>query len=156
MQDRQAAHLEARLDQQQYQDDELISIKTPLNLPYYTSSPEFERAYGNLEVNGVIYQYVKRRVKNDTLELLCLPDREKTNLRTLKNDFVKFSLDGVTSQQEKKTNASKISFPDFCQEMQILSFWIHAQDKMSYFNFNTLFLQSDYSSKGEQPPENLV
>ena len=153
MQNRQAAILESKLDKQQYNDDELISIKTPLNLPYYTSSQTYERAYGSLEVNGTVYEYVKRRVNHDTLELLCLPNKVKTNFRLVKNEFVKFSIDGTSSQQEKKSNVFKISFPDFCQQVNAFTLDEVQTTSTKYFSFNTAFLQAGYSSKGEQPPE---
>ena len=73
MQERHASVLEKKLDRQQYNDKDLITIKTALDLPYYASSTDYERAYGSVEVNGVTYEYVKRRVHRDTLELLCLP-----------------------------------------------------------------------------------
>ena len=153
MQNRQSAILESKLDKQQYNDDELISIKTPLNLPYYTSSQNYERAYGSLEVNGTVYEYVKRRVNHDTLELLCLPNKTKTNLRSVKNEFVKFSIDATSSQQQKKSNNVKINLPDFCQEIAAFACSKISKKQTKYFSFNTAFLQADYSSKGEQPPE---
>lgn len=153
MQNRQSAIIESKLDKQQYSDDELISIKTPLNLPYYTSSANYERAYGSLEVNGVVYEYVKRRVNNDTLELLCLPNQSKTNLRSVKNEFVKFSVDTNSSQQEKKSNNFKISFPDFCQDVNVFAMNGPSPITAKHFYFNTAFLKIVYSSKHEQPPE---
>ena len=153
MQNRQSAILESKLDKQQYNDDELISIKTPLNLPYYTSSPTYERAYGSLEVNGTVYEYVKRRVNHDTLELLCLPNKAKTNFRSVKNEFVKFATDATSSQQDKKSNVFKISFPDFYQDIDVYALNEAQKTSTKYFFFNTAFLQADYSLKGEQPPE---
>ena len=90
LQDQQDISLNSQLDADQYNDQDLISIKTSLNLPYYTNSGSYERAYGSINVNGVDYEYVKRRVYNDTLELLCLPNQAKTNLQTVKNQFFKF------------------------------------------------------------------
>ena len=78
LQNRANNELEVRLDSRQYDDDDLISIKTPLNLPYY-SSTAFERVSGELFVKGVIYKYVKRRVYNDTLEVLCIRDQNETS-----------------------------------------------------------------------------
>lgn len=151
MQKRQSAILELKLDNRQYNEDELISIKTPLNLPYYTSSQTYERAYGSIEVNGTVYEYVKQRVNHDTLELLCLPNKAKTNLRSVKNEFVKFSIDRTS--QEKKSNVLKISFPDFCQNVNVFALKASTETAKKYFAFNTSLLQTDYSSKGEQPPE---
>ena len=91
------AFLEKKLDKREYSDEELISIKTKLNLPYYTGSRDFERSYGSININGVAYQYVKQRVYNDTLELLCLPNTAKTKLQEAKNEITKSSADAQAS-----------------------------------------------------------
>ena len=63
--------LVARLDRHDYDDDQLVSIKVPLTtLDYYNSSTSFERVDGQVDINGVHYNYVKRRIFKDSLELL--------------------------------------------------------------------------------------
>jgi hypothetical protein len=151
MQDRYATLLESQLDKEQYNDDELISIKIRLNLPYYTSSGEYERAYGSAEANGVVYEYVKRRVHLDTLELLCLPNKTKMQLQSVKNELFKLSVDGTS--QDKKSNTVKIALPDFCQHFNPFALARFTEDLHGYTLRNTILLNTDYSSKGEQPPE---
>lgn len=74
--------LEARLDRDQYEDDQLIAIKVPItHLAYYNNSAGFERADGEIEVNGIPYRYVKRRICKDTLEMLCIPNQGELQLR---------------------------------------------------------------------------
>lgn len=84
-----AAHrLEARLDRQQYDDNQLISIKAPLrHLAYYNTSAVFDRVDGEIELNGVPYHYVKRRIYNDSLEMLCIPNATELRLRKSCNDY---------------------------------------------------------------------
>jgi len=153
MQGRHATFLEKKLDRQQYNDKELISIKTPLHLPYYTSSTEYERAYGSVMVNGVTYEYVKRRVHQDTLELLCLPDKGKMELQTAENDFFKMSVDGTSSQQQKKSVNIKLSLPDYCQEWNVPASVFEIQVRNKYFLSSTSFDKADYSSKDGPPPK---
>lgn len=152
MQETYAAILESQLDKKQYSDAELISIKIRLNLPYYTSSTEYERAYGSIEANGISYEYVKRRVHQDTLELLCLPNKTKMQLQTAENAFFKMSVDG-TSQQDRKSNTVKIALPDFCQGFSAFSLAKAPENLHNYFSPNTIFLKTWYSSKSERPPE---
>lgn len=154
MQQREQALLSARLDKEQYNEDELISIKTSLNLPYYSSSPEFERAYGSVRVNGVDYQYVKRRVFNDTLELLCLPDRAKTKLQLAKNDWFRLSLEGQTTDK-KAPGLIKIYLPDYFQEQEHTSFALQLLQDREYFSQPGLFSPQDYSSRQERPPRSM-
>jgi len=80
--------LEARLDEARYDESQLISIKVPSShLSYYNSSTQFERVDGQIEVGGVQYKYVKRRLFNDSLELLCIPNQTAMNLQTARNQF---------------------------------------------------------------------
>ena len=73
--------LVARLDAQQYNDEDLITIKVPLKLPYQTAPTDFERIDGEIKIEGTIYKYVKRKVEAGNLVLLCLPHAEKMQLQ---------------------------------------------------------------------------
>lgn len=74
--------LELKLDRLQYKESELTSIKIPVtHLSYYQNSASFERVNGEMEINGVPYKYVKRRIYNDSLEVLCIPDQMLVKLR---------------------------------------------------------------------------
>ena len=153
MQSRQATVLAAQLDRAEYNEGDLLSIKIPLDLPYYSSSPAFERAYGSVEIEGITYEYVKRRVHQDTLELLCLPNHGKMQLQSAEREFVKQSVAGTTSQEQKKPVPLKISLPDFCQGLPVFSLDAPNEAPIVHVFSNTPFLQADYSSIGEQPPE---
>ena len=156
MQDQHEAILESSLDNDQYKIEELISIKTPLNLPYYSSSETFERAYGSININGVEYQYVKRRTYQDTLELLCLPNKTKTELQAAKNEFFKLSVEGQTSQPNKKQPTNfKISLPDFFQDLNIVLAGPFLMPEKKYFISNSSFLTVDYSLQQDRPPESM-
>ncbi|MBS1948680.1 MAG: hypothetical protein JST47_13025 [Bacteroidetes bacterium] len=97
------AKLQAQLDKDDYDHSALISIKLPApNLPYYTSAREFYDMEGEIEMNGLFYKFVKRRLFNDTLEFLCLPNKEAMNLYSAKNEFFKIVNDLQQTGQEKK------------------------------------------------------
>jgi hypothetical protein len=88
------SELEARLDENRYDDSQLISIKVPVRyLPYYSNSGEFQRVDGQIEIGGVQYTYVKRRIFHDSLEMLCVPNHLAMQLRTAENEFFRFSND---------------------------------------------------------------
>ena len=38
-------------------------------------------------MNGVFYSYVKRKIHNDTLYLLCLPNKNKTQLQSARLEY---------------------------------------------------------------------
>ncbi len=93
-QQRSNQQLTASLDKTEYNDKDLITIKVPLSLPFFTNWPEFERYDGSIEVEGQHYNYVKRKVYNDTLILLCIPNNERTRLANAKTEFEKFAAEG--------------------------------------------------------------
>ncbi|MGZ5191961.1 MAG: hypothetical protein ACXWCZ_13205 [Flavisolibacter sp.] len=143
-----------KIDQSEYSDEDLISVKTVLNLPYYSSSPEFERAYGSMNIDGVEYDYVKRRVYNGTLELLCLPNQEKTKLQAVKNDFLKLSIDNTNSQPNKKSSTIlKISLPDYSQQFSLFSIAALNEIVIKHHSKNFNFIYEDFSVLREQPPK---
>lgn len=147
------AFLEKKVDKREYSDSELISIKTGLSLPYYTSSKDFERSYGSVNINGVAYQYVKQRVYNDTLELLCLPNTVKTKLQDAKNEITKSSADGQASMPVKKGPSTlKISLPDFFQPTQTFSS-LSVSLKQTHTLRNEAFTLSHFSKRQERPPQ---
>ena len=58
-QERAKIKLEARLDVNDYDESQLISVKVPVtHLAYYNSSASFERVNGSVEILGVQYKYV--------------------------------------------------------------------------------------------------
>ena len=88
LQDKAGRRLEASLDKNSYDEAQLISVKVPITtLSYYNSNNRFERVDGQVEIGGVQYKYVKRRLFKDSLELLCIPDQARMGLQSAKNEF---------------------------------------------------------------------
>jgi hypothetical protein len=88
-----------KLDNDEYSDDQLIEMKVPLPMPYQTNWSSFERYNGEIQIEGVHYNYVKRKVWNDTLILLCIPNHDKMQLNSAKEQF--FSLVNDLDQKGK-------------------------------------------------------
>jgi hypothetical protein len=82
--------LVSKLDRSEYKDSELIEVKVPIQLPYQIDWKDFERYDGEIEIEGVHYNYVKRKVQNDTLILLCIPNTDKMKIYNAREEF--FSL----------------------------------------------------------------
>jgi hypothetical protein len=94
-------NLEARLDNDNYDEEQLIELKVPISLPYQSNWKDYERYNGEIEINGVHYKYVKRKVYNDTLILLCLPNKDKMNIENARENFFKLVNDLQTSHPKK-------------------------------------------------------
>ena len=125
--------LETALDKNNYNDEDLISIKKPTNLPYYNNTKDFTRAYGEVEMNGVFYKYVKCRIYNDSLEMLCTPNTSKQQLLNSKDNFTTVVFDLQKDTNKKSNNSNKsFSFKKLLSEFEknndfSLNFLLHAK-----------------------------
>ncbi len=109
------SQLQAKLDQNQYDESTLFEIRVPLNMPYISDWNDFETAYGETEINGIHYTYVKRKVEKGELVLLCIPNTEKTALRDAKDNFFKLvnDLQQPAGKKDSKDHTVKIPFSDY-------------------------------------------
>jgi hypothetical protein len=101
-----STHIVTQLDKGEYNDAELVEIKIPYPLPYAANWPDYQRFDGEADINGMHYNYVKRKMSNDTLYLLCIPNHERTKLAAAKNEYVKNTTEGVNTAPGKKSPAS--------------------------------------------------
>ena len=79
--------LEFRLDQSDYEESQLIEIEVALNMPYQERFTEFERHYGEIEIDGKAYTYVKRKIQGDKVIFKCIPNESREQLQTIENDL---------------------------------------------------------------------
>lgn len=150
--------LKASLDKDEYNETELITIKISLSLPYQTDRNEFERVDGEIKVDGKIYKYVKRKVHNGELILLCIPDHGKMQLETARNDFFKCTNDLVQNNSSKKSDNSKsISFKNSSSEYDEYSFSFKInllkENSSDFGSFKVKNLLSLPRTSPEQPPD---
>ncbi|MFT3933594.1 MAG: hypothetical protein QM726_08275 [Chitinophagaceae bacterium] len=96
-----------QLDQHIYKETELVEISIPLHLPYIQNSGEYERIDGTVEDNGIHYNFVKRRIHNDTLYIMCLPNEQKTQLAKGKSNYAGEVNDFNNSKKEKDSPVKK-------------------------------------------------
>ncbi len=98
-------NLVAQLDLNQYRESELIQFKIPISLPYLIDKPDYERVDGQVEIKGVLYTYVKRKIERDTIYLQCLPNRVTQRLSKARIAYTKHIND---LPQSKKNQAGTI------------------------------------------------
>lgn len=151
------ATLELALDAQHYKDEDLISIKQPTNLPYYTNSKNFQRIDGEVEIDKVKYKYVKCRIYNDSLEMLCIPHVAKMKIEASKNEYAKVANDFQQDNDKKKSGSETKSFQKILGDYEELhspnasnSFSIIDN---SFLSFNTIIQKKYYFNTVEQPPD---
>ena len=160
MQHKADLQLEARLDNNSYDESQLIELKIPINLAYQTTWAAFERYDGEVEMNGILYKYVKRKLANDTLVLLCIPNHQKMNLQTAKDDFFKNINDLSQSNSKNSGNSNTGSFKkmmsDYDEHTYVLR--INSSGHRPEFTINDLsgnLINTPHLSP-EQPPDFLV
>ena len=112
------ASLELVLDAKGYNDADLICIKQPTNLPYYNNTQSFHRIDGEVEINGIKYKYVKCRIYNDSLEMLCIPNKAKMKIEQSKNDYAKIANDFQQGNSKKKSGTDHTSFQKLLGEYE--------------------------------------
>lgn len=114
--------LETALDNKDYNNEQLFTLKVPINLPYQNIGYGFERVNGEITVNGETYKYVQRKVANDTLYLQCIRNTEKIELQQKSNDYFGKINDVAGNNSTKKmpgksSQFAKFSLSDFTNDI---------------------------------------
>ena len=98
------AKLEARIDNNEYDESQLIEMRVSLNLPYQVRYTDFERHYGEITIDGKAYTYVKRKMEGDVLVLKCIANESKQQLKKTEDNLAKSN-----SGQDQDNNGKKQS-----------------------------------------------
>jgi hypothetical protein len=106
-------------------------------------------------MNGINYQYVKKRFYNDTLEILCIPNFAKSTIKESKNDYAKQLNEIAASGGSKKTSTQilKSGISDFTEGHQ---FHIDQQlftSKLKHETNHRIVSSFEFLQRLEQPPE---
>jgi len=157
--DKADMQMQADLDQNNYNQADLISIKVSASLPYGTSSEKFERVDGNIDINGVNYTYVKRRFYKDSLELLCIPNTARASIKNARDEFARLTNDFVTNNSSKKAtshqaHSAKFSVQDFTGDHYFFA-WQFWNADPSGIRHPLIFadMKSEYLSRLDRPPQ---
>jgi len=78
-----------RFDANDYGEQETVTLKVPLALPYAADETQFERVDGELEHQGEFYRLVKQRLYQDTLYMVCYKDSQSKRIKQALADYVK-------------------------------------------------------------------
>jgi hypothetical protein len=151
--------LETQLDNNRYDENQLVTIKIPVtSLPYYNNSKSFERTDGQIEIAGIPYKYVKRRIYNDSLELLCIPNKTAMQLHSAKDDF--FKLVNDLQGQTKKTSSHSNNYKNFSLDNYTVNdFYQFNIDRLTlsknHFHYSEK-ISIDFSTTDERPPDTFA
>lgn len=152
--DRQLA---VHLDNHSYNEAELIELKVELKVPYQKQDADFERHYGEIEIDGKSYTYVKRKVENGFLILKCIPNHQRDKLKTANADFLKMIVGLSHEKNNGKQNTPSLSLKNFWSEYNNQFFNLETQNALSiktnYFLQPAPSLYSTFLPPAHQPPK---
>ena len=126
-----------RLDKQQYSEDETITLKIPISIPYQMGT-EYERIDGEIEHHGEFYRMVKQKLESDTLYIVCIKDHESKRIKQALTDYVKtFTDEPVDAKHNGKNFTSFIKdfLPTSVHITEVSFGWNHAIDVNTSFKF---------------------
>lgn len=153
-QDKQEVQLQSSIDNDQYNEQDLVYIKLPVNLPYYSNSANYEKITGSVTVSGVEYKYVKRRIYNDSIELACVLNTGKQEFQSARDEFMKLGNDWLNTHPTKKSTTNiKLVTLDFCNKIHSLTI-----SSLSILSERSAIVHSNlpallYLAILEQPPD---
>ena len=135
------SRLEHRIEAGNYDPSELIEVKIPLNLSYYVSWQDYHLDEGGeVMIEGSVFQYLKRRVLNDTLFLTCIFHTEKMRLEEAETAYEGRLYDFQSGKDKSSSN----SFPAV---KLMLSEYLHdAFDESSASSFKMIQTYNSYKA----------
>jgi len=151
-------NLEVKLDKNDYDESQLYEIRIPLNMPYQNNSSEYERHYGEINIDGKTYTYVKRKVVDGFLVLKCIYNTGKQEIQKMNADLFKMT-NGLDQNQDGKKQIPGNFFKNLLSEYddqasQINFSVLSLSDKKYDLSNNTMLLQG-CSFTPYQPPESV-
>lgn len=150
------------LDETLYDEADWLHIKIPASLPYGSNSEQYERVEGSIEINGITYSYVKRRFYQDTLELVCLPNLQTTQIKNARDAFAGLANDfnilkGNGSKKDASPKPVKLHLSDLTHEHHFFS-WQFSDGKLKDVVGGLALeaLPSGWQKKIEHPPSHFA
>lgn len=145
------------INEEAYGEDNLVSLKVPVSLPYYTNSEQFQHISGDITIEGALYRYVKRRIYRDSIEYLCLRDVTSTSLQSARDQFFQLAYD----MQAFKTGKTKQPSPvkplmlEYCSETLVAEIIIFESGNTPLVFKKQAFTPQPYQAQPSQPPEQV-
>ena len=151
--------LEIKLDNNLYDETQLVELRVPLNMPYQNDQADFERHYGEIEIDGKYYTYVKSKIEGGYLILKCIPNSSKEQIKVAGNDYFKLTNGFDQNQPDKKQNGNTNLAKSFWSEYdgREANFTIDIFSELirkNFLNRSTSLYGICLSTPG-QPPENI-
>lgn len=151
------AAMESRLDENQYDESELLSLTIPLNDPYLSDQTGFERATGEINLHGKTYKFVKRKVSDGNLVLLCVPDARKMVLKNARTDFgnAASGITGNGKNSQRSGTQKNFSGSDYLQQFGNFEIWELGNKSVVFFTHHQCCFPDPLIESPGKPPQHL-
>lgn len=107
-----------RINADDFEESETITIKIPLSIPYYGDT-DFERVDGEIEHEGQFYRLVKQKLHKDTLHIVCIRDTRAEHIHEALSDYVR------TFADQSADRSGTVSAYSFIKDYFPASFSLH-------------------------------
>ena len=128
-----------RLENDQYREEETITLKVPLSIPYYPGSGEYVRDVGEIQHEGEFYRLVKQKLDHDTLYIVCIRDHKSKHIKQALADYVKTFTDKPVSKSKSKAQLTFIK--DYLPSLFSLSDGTDGWNRTLAWCFGSIFYQ---------------
>lgn len=149
--------MSSQLDNKLYDESRLIEISIPLSMPYYQNT-EFARLDGRINIKGIEYSYVKRKIENGYLILKCIPNNNAQLIKEKAGNYFA-GANGFDKPSSPKSGQSKstvkISIDDF-EDMNCFAESFYLASEKKYYLHDVCFISLFQSFPQEQPPDIVV
>lgn len=157
MQDRADQKLETLLDNSEYDESQLVEIKVSMNMPYQQRFTEYERHYGEIEIDGVAYTYVKKKIEGDVVTFKCIANQSKQQLKDMDHNIAKSNSAADVNQpgpakQQPSTFAKKL-LNEYDDQFMFGLLKIQTSQSLTHTNNYQFSLPSLAAPVPHQPPK---
>lgn len=142
-----------RLDNRDYSDDETVTLKVPMAIPYHIDSEEFERVDGEIEHQGEFYRLVKQKLVKDTLYIVCIKDLASKRLKQALAAYVKTFTDKSSNSNHHSSNITSTFIKDYIPQPFSVEFSSTGWTQEVAVSSRSVVLLSSFSASIVHPPE---
>ncbi len=144
------------LDQKKYNNNQLVELRVPLNMPYYQNTA-FQRHDGHITIKGVDYNYVERKIENGFLVLKCIQNEASGKIKQNTGDYFA-KANGIDKSGHQKSGSSKTTVKtaiDDFEEVLLHSTSASAYKCVlsTYPEYLSLYIPVQHQESPERPPE---
>jgi len=108
MQYKNTVAMTERLDADQYDESQTMTIEIPVTAPYMPDDVDFKRVDGVFEYKGEFFRLVKQKYAKETLTVVVIKDTENKRISDAMSDYVMSFTDSGDDQDSAKITFSFI------------------------------------------------